>query len=65
MAWAIGQTWLRVPPSMKVTYHGRLRPWVTGKDLILYTIGQITVDSLTTTYYGTQRSVTDNEGRHV
>lgn len=47
VAWAIGQTWLRVPPSVKVTYHGRLQPWVTGKDLILYTIGQITVDGAT------------------
>jgi 3-isopropylmalate/(R)-2-methylmalate dehydratase large subunit len=47
VAWAIGMTWLRVPPTMKVTYHGRLRPWVTGKDLILYTIGKITVDGAT------------------
>jgi len=47
VAWAIGKTWLRVPPSVKVTYHGRLRPWVTGKDLILYTIGQMTVDGAT------------------
>jgi 3-isopropylmalate/(R)-2-methylmalate dehydratase large subunit len=47
VAWAIGQTWLRVPPSMKVTYHGRLQPWVSGKDLILYTIGKITVDGAT------------------
>lgn len=47
VAWAIGQTWLRVPPTVKVTYHGRLRPWVTGKDLILYTIGQLTVDGAT------------------
>jgi 3-isopropylmalate/(R)-2-methylmalate dehydratase large subunit len=47
VAWAIGQTWLRVPPSVKVTYHGSLRPWVTGKDLILYTIGQMTVDGAT------------------
>ncbi|GAC1630806.1 MAG: 3-isopropylmalate dehydratase large subunit [Chloroflexota bacterium] len=47
VAWAIGQTWLRVPPSVKVTYHGALRPWVSGKDLILYTIGQLTVDGAT------------------
>ena len=32
---------------MKVVYHGTLRPWVTGKDLILYTIGKITVDGAT------------------
>jgi len=47
VAWAIGQTWLRVPPSVKVTYHGHLRPWVTGKDLILHTIGRMTVDGAT------------------
>ncbi|HLJ69026.1 MAG TPA: 3-isopropylmalate dehydratase large subunit [Chloroflexota bacterium] len=47
VAWAIGQTWLRVPPSVKITYHGSLRPWVTGKDLILYTIGKMTVDGAT------------------
>jgi len=39
-----GRTWFRVPQSMKFVYHGNLRPWVTGKDLILYTIGQIGVD---------------------
>lgn len=47
VAWAIGSTWLRVPPSIKVTYHGRPRPWVSGKDLILYTIGRLTVDGAT------------------
>jgi 3-isopropylmalate/(R)-2-methylmalate dehydratase large subunit len=47
VAWAIGETWLRVPPTVKITYHGKLRPWVTGKDLILYTIGQLTVDGAT------------------
>ena len=39
-----GRTWFRVPASMKFFYHGNLAPWVTGKDLILYTIGQIGVD---------------------
>ena len=47
VAWAIGKTWLRVPASVKVTYRGSLRPWVTGKDLILYTIGKMTVDGAT------------------
>jgi 3-isopropylmalate/(R)-2-methylmalate dehydratase large subunit len=47
VAWAIGETWLRVPPSVKVIYHGKLRPWVTGKDLILYTIREMTVDGAT------------------
>ncbi|MDP2952731.1 MAG: 3-isopropylmalate dehydratase large subunit, partial [Chloroflexota bacterium] len=43
-AMATGDIWMKVPPTIKFVYHGRLRPWVTGKDLILYTIGQIGVD---------------------
>lgn len=39
-----GTTWFRVPSSLKFVYHGKVRPWVGGKDLILYTIGQIGVD---------------------
>ncbi len=41
---ALGETWLRVPETMKFVFTGRLRPWVSGKDLILYTIGKIGVD---------------------
>jgi 3-isopropylmalate/(R)-2-methylmalate dehydratase large subunit len=43
-AMATGEIWLRVPESMKFIFYGKLRPWVTGKDLILHTIGQIGVD---------------------
>lgn len=43
-AMALGETWFRVPESIKFVYHGQLQPWVGGKDLILYTIGQIGVD---------------------
>ncbi|OAG26718.1 3-isopropylmalate dehydratase large subunit [Thermodesulfatator autotrophicus] len=43
-AWITGRTWFRVPETIKFAYKGELRPWVTGKDLILYTIGQIGVD---------------------
>ena len=43
VAMATGQTWMRVPETVRVTYHGALGPWVGGKDLILYTIGQIGV----------------------
>ncbi len=39
-----GKTWFKVPESIKFVYKGRLRPWVTGKDLILHTIGDIGVD---------------------
>ena len=39
-----GEVWFKVPETIKFVYHGKLRPWVGGKDLILYTIGQIGVD---------------------
>ncbi|MHB8829519.1 MAG: 3-isopropylmalate dehydratase large subunit [Syntrophales bacterium] len=39
-----GELWLKVPETMKFVYHGRLKPWVGGKDLILHTIGMIGVD---------------------
>jgi 3-isopropylmalate/(R)-2-methylmalate dehydratase large subunit len=38
---ATGRTWLRVPATIKLVYKGHLRPWVEGKDLILFTLGQI------------------------
>ncbi|UCG54106.1 MAG: 3-isopropylmalate dehydratase large subunit [Dehalococcoidia bacterium] len=41
---ATGEIWMKVPPTMKFVYHGTLQEWVTGKDLILYTIGDIGVD---------------------
>ncbi|NPA40347.1 MAG: 3-isopropylmalate dehydratase large subunit, partial [Thermodesulfobacteria bacterium] len=43
-AWITGKTWFKVPESMKFVYYGKLKPWVSGKDLILYTIGDIGVD---------------------
>ncbi|BAU22960.1 3-isopropylmalate dehydratase large subunit [Caldimicrobium thiodismutans] len=43
-AWITGKTWFKVPESIKFVYYGKLKPWVTGKDLILYTIGDIGVD---------------------
>jgi 3-isopropylmalate/(R)-2-methylmalate dehydratase large subunit len=39
-----GRTWLKVPETIKLVYRGKPRPWVTGKDLILYTIGDLGVD---------------------
>jgi 3-isopropylmalate/(R)-2-methylmalate dehydratase large subunit len=39
-----GEAWFRVPETIKIVYQGRRRPWVDGKDLILYTIGKIGVD---------------------
>lgn len=39
-----GELWFKVPESIKFVYTGQLNPWVGGKDLILYTIGDIGVD---------------------
>ncbi len=39
-----GECWLRVPETVKFVYKGKLDKWVSGKDLILYTIGDIGVD---------------------
>lgn len=44
---ALGKIWLKVPESIKFIYSGKLNKWVSGKDLILYTIGQIGVDGAT------------------
>ncbi|MBI5902787.1 MAG: 3-isopropylmalate dehydratase large subunit [Deltaproteobacteria bacterium] len=39
-----GELWFKVPESMKFVFKGRLRKWVSGKDLILHIIGDIGVD---------------------
>ncbi len=41
---ATGECWFKVPESIKFLYYGKLNKWVGGKDLILYTIGDIGVD---------------------
>ncbi|MBI4296491.1 MAG: 3-isopropylmalate dehydratase large subunit [Chloroflexi bacterium] len=43
-AMATGDIWMKVPPTIKFVYHGKLGKWVGGKDLILHTIGDIGVD---------------------
>jgi 3-isopropylmalate/(R)-2-methylmalate dehydratase large subunit len=43
-AMAKGELWFKVPETMKFVYRGTLGPWTSGKDLILYTIGQIGVE---------------------
>jgi len=35
---------MKVPSTIKLVYHGDLEKWVGGKDLILFTIGNIGVD---------------------
>lgn len=42
--WALGETWLRVPETIKVVYTGRASKWVSGKDLIIALIGEIGVE---------------------
>ena len=43
-AMATGDIWMKVPPTIKLVYNGKLEKWVGGKDLILHTIGDIGVD---------------------
>ena len=39
-----GTAWFKVPTSIKFVFSGQPGPWISGKDLILYTIGRIGVD---------------------
>ncbi len=41
---ALGETWFKVPPSIRVTYSGTMSKWLRPKDLILMLIGKIGVD---------------------
>jgi 3-isopropylmalate/(R)-2-methylmalate dehydratase large subunit len=43
-AMATGDIWMKVPPTTRFTFNGTLRPWVSGKDLILHIIGDIGID---------------------
>lgn len=42
-AWALGETWLKVPPTVRVDFEGKRPEHVTGKDFILALLGQIGV----------------------
>jgi len=44
VAWALGEVWLKVPPTIKIEFKGKKKPWVSGKDMILYMIGRLGVD---------------------
>jgi 3-isopropylmalate/(R)-2-methylmalate dehydratase large subunit len=41
---ASGENWFKVPEAIKVTLKGKLKKYVTGKDVILHLIGLIGVD---------------------
>jgi 3-isopropylmalate/(R)-2-methylmalate dehydratase large subunit len=43
-AFVDGKFWFKIPVSIKFIYKGKLRKWVCGKDLILFTIGKIGVE---------------------
>ncbi len=43
-AMATGDIWMKVPPTYKFVYKGKKPKWITGKDLILYTIGKVGVE---------------------
>lgn len=41
---ATGMAWIKVPATIRLEYTGSLRPWVGGKDLILFTLGLLGVE---------------------
>ncbi len=41
---ATGKAWLKVPSALKFNLTGKLKKWVSGKDLILHIIGMVGVD---------------------
>ncbi len=41
---ATGETWLRVPETIKIVFNGELNRWVSGKDLILYVLKLLGVE---------------------
>ncbi len=41
---ALGETWFKVPPSIRVSYSGTMPKYMRAKDLILMLIGKIGVD---------------------
>ncbi|WP_308621155.1 3-isopropylmalate dehydratase large subunit [uncultured Desulfovibrio sp.] len=43
-AMALGETWLKVPPTIRVEYDGAMPRWLRAKDLMLLLIGRIGVD---------------------
>jgi 3-isopropylmalate/(R)-2-methylmalate dehydratase large subunit len=61
-----GEVWLKVPESMKFIFIGTPKKWVTAKDYILHTIGDIGVDGALYSameFTGTAVSALTIEGR--
>ena len=42
-AWALGETWFLVPPTLRVNVEGHPSPWVGGKDVALALLGRLGV----------------------
>jgi 3-isopropylmalate/(R)-2-methylmalate dehydratase large subunit len=42
-----GKLWLKVPPTMRFVFHGKMPPYLMAKDLILAVIGDIGCDGAT------------------
>jgi homoaconitate hydratase family protein len=42
--WTEGTLWFKVPSTIRIEVEGRLAPWVSAKDLILYIIGKLGAD---------------------
>lgn len=47
LLWATGETWVRVPESIRVQVNGRFRPGVTPKDLALKVCRELTISGAT------------------
>jgi 3-isopropylmalate/(R)-2-methylmalate dehydratase large subunit len=63
---ATGKVWLKVPETIRFIYNNTLDKWTTGKDLILYTIGDIGVDGAlykAMEFSGSAISALDMDGR--
>ncbi|MFN2449786.1 MAG: 3-isopropylmalate dehydratase large subunit [Candidatus Baltobacteraceae bacterium] len=55
-AFVLGEVWLRVPPTIKITYNGSLGEMVFAKDIMLKTVGTLGIDGATyraIEYHGT------------
>lgn len=61
-----GRLWFKVPPVIQVVVNGIFQPHIAPKDLILYTIGQLTADGATyrgVEFTGQTVDATSVEGR--
>lgn len=39
--WALGESWMMVPTTIRVNFEGKRPAWITGKDLVLELLGRI------------------------